>query len=141
MGGGTAATIRAGLSALVSVIHSSVLNARLGQTVPRLVTSAATSSGLPESSVPALIHFLQGSGSENDVEGLTLQVLDDATSAYQQASSFAYSDVMLTTLGFGAISILCAFFTPAVDKKTANVVSRVLEKDEKTKEISDKEVV
>lgn len=141
VGGGTAATIRAGLSVLGSVVYSSVLNARLGQTIARLVPSAALAGGLPQSSVPGLIQLLDGAGSQKNVEGLTPQILADASLAYQDASALAYRDVMLTTLAFGAVSILCAFFTPDVDKETANVVSRVLEKDDKAKAVNEKESV
>lgn len=131
VGGGTAATLRAGLSALGSVIYNSVLTNRISETVPDLVTKAATGAGLSPGSVPSLIAFLQGTGTQSAVDGLTPKVLGAATVAFQKASALAYRDVMLTTLAFGAISIICAFFTPEVDKEQAKLVSRVLEKDQK----------
>lgn len=129
VGGGVATTMRAGLSALGSVIYNAVLTSRLSKTIPDLVSKAASRSGLPSGSIANLIALLKGQGSQEDVMALTPKILDEATVAYQKANALAYRDVMLTTLAFGAISIFCAFFTPEIDKTKSKEVSRVLEKE------------
>lgn len=128
VGGGLAATTRAGLSALGSVIYGAVLNNRLASTVPRLVSQTASEAGLPTTSVPALIAMLNGTG-KGPVPGLTPKILETTTAAYQTANSLAFRDVMLTSMAFGVISVICAVFTPTIDEEKAKVVSRVLEKE------------
>lgn len=131
VGGGVAATIRAGMSALGSVIYSSVLKNRLQQTVPSMVHDAAVGAGLPAESVPALLKYLQGTGTADQVTGMTQDILAGATTAFRTASSYAFRDVMLTTLAFGACSVICAFFTPKIDQSQANLISRVLQRERK----------
>ncbi|CAK7233857.1 hypothetical protein SBRCBS47491_008753 [Sporothrix bragantina] len=132
VGGGVAATTRSGLSVLGSVIYSAILTNRLKKTIPALVPAAAEAAGLPASSVTALIAYLGGTGKEAAVVGLTPSILAAATTAYRDANAQAYQTVMLTTIAFGGISMICAWFTPAIDQEKAHLVSTVLEKDDKT---------
>ncbi|KAF9885036.1 hypothetical protein FE257_000767 [Aspergillus nanangensis] len=131
VGGGLAATTRAGLSALGSVIYNVILDNRLAKTVPSLVGKVAQNVSLPSQSVPALIQYLQGTGSAEVVAGLSQEAMDSLITAYRTANSLAFRDVMLTTLAFGGCSVICAFFTPKIDAAQAEVVSRVLERETK----------
>lgn len=137
LGGGLAATTRSSLSAVGSVIYNVILDNRLAQTVPTLVGKAAEDAGLPSSSVPALISYLEGIGSADGIVGLTQEIVSTSMAAYRKASALAYRDVMFTTLAFGGCSIICAFFTPRIDKSQAKLVSSVLRKEGKSEEIND----
>ncbi|CAK7200861.1 hypothetical protein SEUCBS139899_003560 [Sporothrix eucalyptigena] len=132
VGGGVATTTRSGLSVLGSVIYSAILTNRLKKTIPALVPPAAEAAGLPASSVTTLIAYLGGTGKEAAVVGLTPDILTAATTAYRDANARAYQTVMLTTIAFGGISMICAWFTPSIDVEKSHIVSTVLEKEGKT---------
>ncbi|KAL1888399.1 hypothetical protein Sste5346_009607 [Sporothrix stenoceras] len=132
VGGGVAATTRSGLSVLGSVIYSAIITNRLNKTIPALVPPAATAAGLPASSVAALIAYLKGTTKTTaGIVGVTPDILSAATIAYRDANAQAYQTVMLTTIAFGGISMICAWFTPSIDKEKAHIVSTVLEKEGK----------
>lgn len=126
--GGLAGTIRSGASALGSAIYGSVWTNVLADQVSHRVPLAATAAGLPASSVPALLKLLAGTGKATAVKGLDASILHAAQEANKKAASIAVRDVMLTTLAFGAISIICAFFTPKIDKSKAHIVAKTLQR-------------
>ncbi|CAK7213428.1 hypothetical protein SBRCBS47491_001793 [Sporothrix bragantina] len=125
-GGGVGATIRSGMSALGSAVLGSVLQNTLSSNVPKYVTSAATSAGLPASSVAQLILVIKGTAKSSTVPGLTPEILDVATHAYRTAASIAFRNVMLTAMAFGTIGIACSFFAPSMDESKKAIIARTL---------------
>ncbi|KAF3023455.1 hypothetical protein E8E14_000634 [Neopestalotiopsis sp. 37M] len=138
-GGGVAATMRSGISALASAILGAVLSNSLQNAVAQRVPEAAMSAGLPMSSVDELIALLTGAGTAEHVDGLTPQILDTATHAYRSAASIAFRNVILTAVGMGVITIVCSWFAPEVDTSKKQVVAKQLGR-KRTEEPIPKEV-
>lgn len=128
-GGGLAATMRSGISALGSAVYGAVLRNSLSKEIPKVVPAAAIAAGLPAGSVAALIPVLQGGAQPaGGIPGLTPEILEVATHAYRAAASIAFRNVMLTSFAFGSVSMVCAWFAPAVDEAKKGIVSRTLRK-------------
>lgn len=138
-GGGVAATMRSGISALASAILGAVLSNSLQNAVAQRVPEAALSAGLPMSSVDELIALLTGAGTAEHVDGLTPQILKIATHAYRSAASIAFRNVILTAVGMGVITIVCSWFAPEVDASKKQVVAKRLGR-KRTEEPIPKEV-
>lgn len=134
-GGGLAATMRSGISALGSAVYGAVLRNSLSTEIPKAVPAAAIAAGLPEDSVAALIPVLQGGAQPpGGIPGLTPEILEVATHAYRAAASIAFRNVMLTSFAFGTISIVCAWFAPAVEESKKGIVSRTLKRHSEKKD-------
>lgn len=131
---GILASLRTTIAGIATAIYTTVLNNKLSEFVPQLVTPAAEGAGLKGSSVPALIAGFS-SGSFAPVEGLTDEILAVSTDAYQKAFVKSIHIVYLATLAFGALAIGGGFFVPNVeDKFNATVARRMHASDVAEKE-------
>jgi hypothetical protein len=136
--GGISGAIRSLGGTIASTVYSVILANRLAETVPPLATAAATGSGLPASSVPALITALSGTGNTTMVPGITPQILASAGRAYQVANSEAYKTVFLSTLAFSGLSMIMLWWVPKLDKRKRLYVSRTLDASQAAVDDSEK---
>ncbi|KAF2096933.1 MFS general substrate transporter [Rhizodiscina lignyota] len=133
-GGGLAGSARSGISAIGSVAYGSVLRNTLSEQIPKYVPAAAIKAGLPKTEVAQLIQVLTGKAKAATVAGLTPEILTTATHAYRQAASIAFRNVLLTSVAFGCVSIVCAWFAPTIGKEKHGIVAGTLHKGERGEE-------
>lgn len=123
--GGLSGSIRLTGTTIAVAMYSTILNNRLEVTVPRSVGTAVARSGLPQSVVPTLIAALNKSGRllNTTVQGLTVDNTLAIEQAYRLGNSQAYKTVFLSTLGFGALSVVLVWFIGGVDESDPNYVA------------------
>lgn len=106
-------------------MYSSILTTEATKYLPRKVTLAALSSGLPRSSLPALLQGVT-SGDLSTVPGMSPEVLVAVSAAVKDAYARSYQTVYLCTLPFGALLIFSALFSPNVERYLTDEVARKL---------------
>lgn len=123
--GGLSGSIRLTGTSIAVAMYSSILNNRLAVTVPNNVGPVALQEGVSESAIPALIDALnRGERLFNGrVDGLTAQSIPVIQYAFRLGSSQAYGTTFLSTVGFGALSVILVFFIGGVDKSDPNFVA------------------
>jgi hypothetical protein len=128
--GGFSGAMRGTLSAVATVIYSTVLSNRLASTIPANVYPAALNAGLPISSLESLVLGLDGTIalSVDTVPGLTSAIVREATDAYKLANAQAYRTVFLSTLGFGVLGIVLVWFAVGVPAGQENFVAAHIHK-------------
>jgi hypothetical protein len=136
--GGISGAIRSLGGTVASTVHSVILANRLARTVPSHITPAATESGLPASSIPALLTALSGTGNTTMVPGITPQIAASVGQAFQVANSEAYKTVFLSTLAFSGLSMIMLWWVPKLDKRKRLYVSRTLDASEAKVDVSEK---
>lgn len=122
---GILGSIRALGGAIAQSLYLSVLDAELVKNIPKYVAPAATGSGLPGDSLPALFKGVTA-GSYAQVPGMT----DSITAAVSQALVTAYTRsfriVFLATIPFSVILVVAACFVPNMEQfLTGNVAKRL----------------
>lgn len=123
--GGMSGAIRSTGSSIATVVYGTILANRLSKLLPSMVGIASTEAGLPASSVTSLISALDTGGPINldTVPGISDQILDIAQLAYRQANARAYKTVFLSTLGFGGLGAILAWFAVGVPAGQENLVA------------------
>lgn len=120
---GTLSSTGTWIAGIALSIYVTVLNNRLGELTPSLVTLAAEGAGLNPSTVPALLEQLSSGALEN-APGLTPKILSIVTEAYQTAFSRSADLVYLISIAFGALAIVSAFFSPNAEAKFDAEIAR-----------------
>jgi hypothetical protein len=128
--GGFSGAMRNSLSAIATVIYSTILSNRLASTIPANVYPAAINAGLPVSSLESLVLALDGtiSLSVDTIPGLTSAIIREATDAYKLANAQAYRTVFLSTLGFGLLGVILVWFSVGVPVGQENFVAAHIHK-------------
>lgn len=123
--GGLSGSIRLTGTSIAVAMYSTILNNRLEATVPRSVRSAVTNAGLAESAVPTIIAALNRGERllTNTTQGLTAENIPWIEHAFRLGNSQAYKTTFLSTLGFGALSVVLVWFIGGVDESDPNYVA------------------
>lgn len=108
--GGLSGTMRAFVGSISIAIYSAVLKARLATTIPANVYPAVEKTGLPTSSLPALLDGLAGLTPLNATEGITPHIIAVAEQAYRVAHAQSYKTVFLVTLAFSVPGVVLVWF-------------------------------
>ena len=118
-------------------MYSSILASELNKYLTKVVAHAALNAGLPKRSLPL---FLQGVAARSfqGVPGLNSKILQAIAEPRKNAYALSLRTVWLFTLGFGAITIIAAFFTPNMTDYLNDEVARKLQGYRNTADVSDK---
>lgn len=122
---GLAGTVRSGFSTPASTIYTTILNNRLGTTIPAQVPPALIKAGLPSSSVAAFIQALTTASFEG-IRGLTPQITEVGVAAYKNANVAAYQTVFLSAIAFSGVALVLSFFCPNVDNMMTGIVTGIV---------------
>jgi hypothetical protein len=137
---GALGSIRSGGAAVATAIYVTILNNKLAAFVPRLVSPAATSAGLPEASLPDLFAGLTA-GNLSTVPGITPQIELAVGEANAMAAADAFRYVWYAVIAFACVAVIAAcltvnygdYLTDTVERKlhgrTIDVVAHRNEKD------------
>ena len=130
---------RTTIACIALAIYSTVQNNKRAQFIESIVVPAAEKAGIAAGSIPALLDGFT-TGSFKDVPGLTPQILETVTLAYQTAFSKAVQIVYLISIAFGVLAIGGALVSPDPDSKFTTQVARRMHGKENTM-LEEKEVV
>ncbi|CAK7245883.1 MAG: hypothetical protein STHCBS139747_007488 [Sporothrix thermara] len=131
---GIAGSLRSAISTVASTIYSVILTARETSTLSTLVPAALKEAGLPASSVDAYMSAVSTGrtvGELGKISGVTPQIIDVGTRAYQIAYADAYRTIFFTSIAFGGMALLVAMFVPNFDALLTNKVATQLNLPEK----------
>ncbi|MCJ1296446.1 hypothetical protein MMC34_008012 [Xylographa carneopallida] len=134
---GLAFSARAIGGAFGSAVLNAIINGKLASTYAPQVSSAATSAGLPPSSVPALLEAL-AAGSPDlvaAVPGINAGIIDAANSASQWAYAYAYRLAWSSIIPFVVIAFLCVACLKGVKELMTEHVEASVEPSEKEKHL------
>lgn len=123
---GVLGSIRACGGAIAQALYVSVLNNKLGDYIPSYVAPAATSSGLPSSSLPALFAGITV-GDFSTVPGVDANVAQAVAGALKRAYIDSYKIVFYSTIPFSVLLIGAACFVPNMEKYLGNNVAKRLQ--------------
>lgn len=127
---GVLGSIRGLGGAVAQALYSSIYSNKLGDYMPRYVTPAATSAGLPSSSLPALFKGIAAGGDFSGVPGMTDRVAAAVGAALVRANTDSFRTVFYCTIPFSFIVLVAAMLVPNVEKYlTRNVAKRLQEKE------------
>ncbi|KIX06628.1 uncharacterized protein Z518_04604 [Rhinocladiella mackenziei CBS 650.93] len=130
--GGLAVAIRTAISAIGTVVFSTVLTNRLTSTVPNMVGPAVVDAGLPQSSVPAFLQALQVGTAEafSKVPGVTQSIIADGVLANKEAYVASFRTVYLVSITFAGLGVILSLFTPNMKWYLNDKVASVLQADQ-----------
>jgi hypothetical protein len=115
--------------AVAQALYVSVLTNKLQEYIPQYVAPAATSAGLPQSSLPSLFAGIN-TGSFANVEGITPDIISAVGDALTTAYTLSFRTVFYTTIPFSFILIIGAIFVPNMEKYLSqNVAKRLQDKN------------
>ncbi|KAF2102793.1 fungal trichothecene efflux pump [Rhizodiscina lignyota] len=123
---GVLGAIRTAAGAIATSMYSSILSSRLAIYLPQYVTPAATSAGLPSSSLVALFTGISA-GDISTVPGVNTTIAAAVGEATKTAYSHSFRIVFLCTLPFGAIILVSALLAPNVEDYLTDEVARKLQ--------------
>lgn len=127
---GVAGSVRTASSSISTSVYVSILSNQLSKFLPKYVTPAATSAGLPISSIPSLFAGITA-GSFESVDGITPEIEQVVGLAVKKAYSMSFRTVFLCTLPFGAIVLVAAVISPNVEDYLTDDVARKLQKQDR----------
>jgi hypothetical protein len=130
---------RTTIACIALAIYSTVQNNKLAQYISEMVVPVAEKAGIKAESIPALLDGFT-TGSFADIPGLTPEILETVTIAYQTAFSKAVQIVYLISIAFGVLAIGGALISPDPDSKFTTEVARRMHGKENTV-AEEKEVV
>ncbi len=130
---------RTTIACIALAIYSTVQNNKFAQFTQTIVVPAAEKAGINAKEIPTLLAGFT-TGSFAGVKGLTPEILDTVTIAYQTAFSKAVQIVYLISIAFGILAIAGALISPNPDSKFNTEVSRRMHGKENTM-VGEKEVV
>lgn len=105
-------------------VYVAILQRRIAVNVPKEVTEAAVSAGLPSSSVDAVLGAIGSGSAIDDVPGMNPTIAAAVGDAVKTAYSASYGTVYLASIAFGCIAVLASIFTKDIDQYLTNYVSR-----------------
>ena len=122
---GVLGSIRALGGAVAQALYVSILNNKVSAYLPSYVAPAATSAGLPASSLPALFAGITA-GNFTSVPGITPDIIAVTGAAVQKAYLESFRIVFYATIPFGVLLIVFACLTPNFEKYLSmNVAKRL----------------
>lgn len=124
---GAMGSVRTASSSIATSIYVSILSNQLTKYLPQVVTPAAISAGLPESSLPSLFAAITAAVGLEGVPGITAEIEEVVGHAVKHAYSLSFRTVFLCTLPFGAIILVAAVMSPNVEDYMTNDVARRLQ--------------
>lgn len=122
---------RTTIATLALAIYSTVQNNKLAQYITTMVVPVAEKAGIKTDAIPALLDGFT-TGSFADVPGLTPEILEEVTIAYQMAFTKAVHIVYLISIAFGVLAIGGALISPDTDSRFTTEVSRRMHGKENT---------
>lgn len=126
---GLLASIRSAGGSIAVAVYTTILNNRLGDTIPNNVLPAAEAAGLPESKAADLLAAVSASDLSAFSESVQAAVAGALPTAYSQA----FKTVYLASLGFGGIAIVGCLFSKDAKKHLTNKVERRMHDGKATK--------
>ncbi|KAJ9310837.1 hypothetical protein DTO271D3_8880 [Paecilomyces variotii] len=122
------AAIKQVVGTIATAIYVSILTNRLDETLAPTVTPAAVKAGLPKSSIPTLLKAIAAGTSDalDSVPGMTSKIAAVVGEATKTAYSLSFKTVYLTSIAFGGLAIIAAFFTRSIDDKMTSEVAQKL---------------
>ncbi|KAF2473138.1 trichothecene efflux pump [Lindgomyces ingoldianus] len=124
---GVLGSIRAIGGAVAQALYVSILTNKVSVYLPKYVIPAATSAGLPESSLPALFAGIIA-GNFSAVPGVTPEIIAAAGAATSKAYLESFRIVFYATIPFGALLIFFACLSPNFEKYLSMNVAKRLQK-------------
>ncbi|KAF2190996.1 trichothecene efflux pump [Zopfia rhizophila CBS 207.26] len=122
---GVLGSIRAVGGAVAQALYVSILTNKVATYLPKYVVPAATSTGLPESSLPALFAGITA-GNFSAVPDITPEIIAAVGAATQKAYLESFRIVFYATIPFGALLIFFAVLSPNFEKYLSmNVAKRL----------------
>ena len=122
---------RTAIASIALSIYSTVQNNKLPHFVSQIVVPAAEKAGIATDQIPMLIDGFS-TGSFTGVRGLTPQILETVTIAYQKAFSKSVQIIYLISIVFGVLAICGALISPNPDSHFTTKVSRRMHGKENT---------
>lgn len=123
---GVLGSIRSLSGSIATALYSSVLASELDKNLPKYVVPAATSAGLPESSVESLFAAIT-TGDFSTVPGITSEIIAAVCPALKTAYTNSFRVVFYTTIPFCFILLLSAFLVPDMEKFLSHNVAKKLQ--------------
>lgn len=114
---------RTTIACIALAIYSTVQDNKFAQFTSSMVVPAAEKAGIKADAIPALLDGFT-TGSFANIPGLTPEILETVTIAYQTAFSKAVQIVYLISIAFGILAIGGALISPDPDSKFTTEVSR-----------------
>ncbi|KAL2851411.1 fungal trichothecene efflux pump [Aspergillus pseudodeflectus] len=129
---GVLGSLRALGGAIAQAVYVSVLDNELQKNIPAYVGPAATSAGLPESSLAALLSALSASSGTSSssldaVPGINDGIVAAASAAMKVAYSRSFRIVFFCTVPFSVVLIVSSCFVPNMGRFTHLNVARRLQ--------------
>lgn len=122
---GVLGSIRALGGAVAQALYVSILTNKVTAYLPRYVVPAATSAGLPATSLPALFTGIT-TGNFTLVPGITPAIIAATGAATQKAYLESFRIVFYATIPFGVLLIIFACLSPNFEKYLSmNVAKRL----------------
>ena len=122
---GVLGSIRAIGGAVAQALYVSILTNKVSVYLPKYVVPAATSAGLPSSSLPALFAGITA-GNFTAVPGITPEIIAATGAATSKAYLESFRIVFYATIPFGALLIFFAVLSPNFEKYLSmNVAKRL----------------
>lgn len=115
--------------ALAQAIYITVLNNKITDFLPQLVTEAALEGGLPQSSLPDLFAAIQSGSAAafGQVPGMTAEIALVVQKATSQAYLETFRYIYYVIIAFGSLSAIFAFLmTKDLDENMTNYVPKTL---------------
>lgn len=130
--GGLAVAIRTAISAVGTVVFSTVLTNRLAEVVPSKVGAAVVEAGLPKSSLTAFLQALQLGTAEafSKVPGISATIIQKGILANKLAYIASFRTVYLVSITFAGLGIIASLFTPNMKRFLNAKVATVLDADQ-----------
>ncbi|KAK5806086.1 hypothetical protein VI817_000344 [Penicillium citrinum] len=113
---------------IATSIYIAVLHGRVAVNLPRDVSAAALSAGLPGSSLSNFLDAfaIHKSSAIERVPGVTNRIIVAATDASKTAYSQSFRTVFLVSISFGVLSTIAAMLSVSVDDKLDNAIAAKL---------------
>ncbi|KAL1889584.1 hypothetical protein Sste5346_008833 [Sporothrix stenoceras] len=128
---GTMGTVRSALSTIATTIYLAILNNKKAAYITKHVDEVASQNGVTDAQ---LAKILAGFASGNiNAAGVSQPVLDMLQDVYKTSYSQSLHVVYLASISFGAIAIIFAFYSPNLETKFNDEVSRRLHGSDLTK--------
>lgn len=109
-------------------IYLTVYQSRLSGYLVKDITAAVAESGLPDDQIAAVISAAKA-GTQSaiaSIPGMTDQLLAAISTAIQDATSSSFRVTYLSSLSFGGVAFIAAFFATDVDKYLTSFVNKEL---------------
>lgn len=133
---GVAFTARAVGGAFGAAVLTSIINGHLGAHYTSNVGRAAVAAGLSEDQVPALAAGIRAGSKTllDSIEGLTEEILEEATDASRWTYARAYRKAWASIIPFTVLAMGCVWFLKGVKEMMTERVEATVEKVKKPDE-------